>query len=61
MKLTRTVLASLGPSDSQLGFGPYSGLENDVHALLRGGRLDEASAAPRLGEAQAIRLSLGCS
>jgi hypothetical protein len=31
-----------------------------VHALVQSGRLDEVSAAPRLGEAEAIRFSLGC-
>jgi YVTN family beta-propeller protein len=40
--------------------GPLQAFENEIHALVRSGRLDQASAAPRLGEADAIRVSLGC-
>jgi hypothetical protein len=35
--------------------------EDELHAFVRGGQLDEVSAAPRLDEAAAIRVSLKCS
>jgi len=35
--------------------------EQEVQALVQGGQLDQASATPRLGQAQTIQVSLGCS
>jgi YVTN family beta-propeller protein len=35
--------------------------ENEVRALVRAGHVDDASATPRLGQAEAIQFSLGCS
>jgi hypothetical protein len=40
--------------------GEMQAFENEVQALVQSGQLDEAGAAPRLGEAQAIRVSLNC-
>jgi YVTN family beta-propeller protein len=41
--------------------GELHAFENEVQALVQSSRLDQSGAAPRLGEAQAIRFSLGCS
>jgi YVTN family beta-propeller protein len=40
--------------------GQIRGFENDLRSLVTNGEIDDAASAPAVGQAEAIRVSLGC-